>query len=106
MYKLIALYKQPENKAAFDEHYEQIHTPLARKMPGLKRLEVSKIYGSPMGDSPYYLLAELYFESKEALNQSMQSPEGKAAAKDLMGFAGHLVTMMLGEVQLDEKMEG
>lgn len=102
MVKLIALYKQPENKEAFDEHYEKVHTPLAKKMPGLKRIEITKIYGSPMGESPYYLLAELYFESKEALNQSMQSEEGKAAAKDLMGFAGKLVTMMLGEVQTDE----
>jgi hypothetical protein len=28
----------------------------------------------------------------------MSSAEGKAAAKDLMGFAGSLVTMMIGEV--------
>lgn len=102
MVKLIALYKQPEDKAAFDEHYQNVHTHLAKKMPGLKRLEVTKIYGAPLGESPYYLLAELYFESKEALNQSMQSAEGKAAAKDLMGFAGKLVTMMLGDVESDE----
>ncbi|MDQ0338970.1 uncharacterized protein (TIGR02118 family) [Caldalkalibacillus uzonensis] len=98
MVKLIALYKKPENPQAFDEHYGNVHAPLARKMPGLKKLEVTKIYGAPMGESPYYLLAEMYFESKEALNAAMASAEGKAAAKDLMGFAGNLVTMMLGEV--------
>jgi hypothetical protein len=27
----------------------------------------------------------------------MRSPEGKASGKDLMGFAGNLVTMMIGE---------
>ncbi|GGK31439.1 hypothetical protein GCM10010965_25280 [Caldalkalibacillus thermarum] len=106
MVKLIALYKQPEDPKAFDEHYENIHAPLAKKMPGLKRMEVTKIYGAPMGESPYYLLAEMYFENKEALNQAMQSEEGKAAAKDLMGFAGKLVTMMLGEVTESEVIDG
>ncbi len=28
----------------------------------------------------------------------MNSPAGKATAKDLMGFAGSRVTMMIGEV--------
>lgn len=98
MVKLIALYKHPDDEAAFDKHYEDVHTPLAKKMPGLKKLEVTKMYGSPVGDSPYYLLAELYFADREALNAAMASEEGKAAAKDLMGFAGKLVTMMFGEV--------
>jgi uncharacterized protein (TIGR02118 family) len=39
----------------------------------------------------------MYFENMEALNQAMSSPEGKAAAKDLMSFAGKLVTMIIGE---------
>lgn len=99
MVKLIALYKQPEDTASFDEHYENVHTPLAKKMPGLEKLEVTKIYGAPMGESPYYLMAEMYFKDKETLNVAMSSPEGKASAKDLMGFAGPLVSMMMGEVQ-------
>jgi uncharacterized protein (TIGR02118 family) len=98
MVKLIALYKKPEDKQSFDDHYFNVHTPLAQKMPGLERIEVTKIYGSPMGESKYHLLAELYFKDQETLNASMSSPEGKAAAKDLMGFAGPLVTMMFGEV--------
>ncbi|MFL6559114.1 MAG: EthD family reductase, partial [Bacillus sp. (in: firmicutes)] len=28
MVKLIALYKQPENKEEFDEHYFNVHGPL------------------------------------------------------------------------------
>lgn len=98
MVKLIALYKQPDHKESFDDHYFNVHTPLAKKMPGLEKIEVSRIYGSPTGESKYYLLAELYFKDKESLNASMNSTEGKAAAKDLMGFAGSLVTMMFGEV--------
>ena len=43
MVKLIALYKKPSDVQAFDEHYNNKHTPLVKKMPGLKKLEVSKI---------------------------------------------------------------
>ncbi|MBO2532745.1 conserved hypothetical protein [Planifilum fulgidum] len=99
MVKLIALYRHPEDKKAFDDHYWNVHAPLAEKMPGLKKLEVTRLVGTPMGgEAPYYLLAEMYFEDRGALDAAMSSAEGKAAAKDLMGFAGSLVTMMIGEV--------
>jgi uncharacterized protein (TIGR02118 family) len=102
MVKLIALYKVPEDTQAFDEHYENIHTPLAKKMPGLQKIEVTRILGTPMGTkADYHLLAEMYFTDEEALKSSMGSPDGKAAAKDLMGFAGKLVNMMIGQVVED-----
>jgi uncharacterized protein (TIGR02118 family) len=98
MVKLVALYKQPEDKKAFDEHYFNVHLPLAQKMPGLIKATVTKYSTTPMGtESPFYLQAEMYFENTEALQAAMNSPEGKAAAKDLMSFAGKLVTMMIGE---------
>ncbi|OYD07068.1 EthD family reductase [Paludifilum halophilum] len=103
MVKLIALYQHPDNKESFDDHYQKVHTPLVKKMPGLKRLEVTKMQGAPMGgEAKYYLEAAMYFDSREALDAAMNSPEGKATAKDLMGFAGSLVTMMIGEVTCSE----
>ena len=33
MAKLIALYKHPENKEAFDAHYFNVHAPLTAKIP-------------------------------------------------------------------------
>lgn len=102
MVKLIAMYRQPEDKNAFNEHYTNVHTPLAKKMPGLQKIEVTKMLGTPMGtESDYYLMAEMYFADEDALKASMSSPDGKAAAKDLMGFAGKLVYMMIGEVVED-----
>ncbi|ERI08152.1 EthD family reductase [Aneurinibacillus aneurinilyticus] len=98
MVKLVAIYRKPENIETFDEHYFNVHAPLVEKMPGLKKLEVNKVYGSPMGESNLHLLAEMYFDNKEALNAAMTSPEGKAAAKDLMGFAGKIVSMHFAEV--------
>ncbi len=98
MVKLIALYKKPSDIEAFDDHYNNKHTPLIKKMPGLRKLEVSKITGAIGGEARFYILAEMYFESEDALNAAMASPEGKAAGKDLMDFAGGLVQMMIAEV--------
>ncbi|GJQ21149.1 MAG: hypothetical protein HBSIN02_15040 [Bacteroidia bacterium] len=99
MVKLIALYRAPEDPSSFDRHYEEVHTPLIRKMPGLRKLEVARITGAPIGEPKHYLIAEMYFDSQDALDASMASAEGKAAARDLMGFAGNLVTMFYAEVK-------
>lgn len=97
MVKLIALYKQPEDKQAFDEHYFNVHAPITAKIPGLRKMEVTKIVGSPMGQSEYYLMCEMYYDSHEALKEAMRTDESKASGKDLMSFAGDLVTLMIGE---------
>ncbi len=39
----------------------------------------------------------MYYDNHEALKQGLRSDEGKASGKDLMGFAGKLVTLMIGE---------
>ncbi len=98
MVKLIAIYRKPENIEEFDKHYFEVHAPLAEKVPGLVKLEVNKVYGSPAGESNLHLIAEMVFESKEALATAMKTPEMRAAGKDLMGFAGKLVSMHFVEV--------
>lgn len=97
MVKLIALYKQPKDKEAFDEHYFNTHAPITSKIPGLQKMEVTRIVGSPMGESEFYLLCEMYYESHEALKQAMKTDEGKASGRDVMKFAGDIVTLMIGE---------
>lgn len=98
MVKLVAIYRKPENIAEFEQHYFDIHAPLAEKVPGLIKLEVNKVYGSPTGESDFHLIAEMLFESKEALEKAMKSSEMKAAGKDLMSFAGNIVSMHFVEV--------
>lgn len=99
MVKLIALYRKPADVQEFDKHYKEIHTQLVLKMPGLRKLEITRITGAPMGDSKYHLMAEMYFDSMDALDAANASPEGKAAARDLMSFAADVVTLFFGEVK-------
>jgi uncharacterized protein (TIGR02118 family) len=98
MVKLVALYRKPEDVAAFDAHYNGTHLPLTRKVPGLRRLEITRITGAPMGETKFHVMAELYYDSVEAMNAANASPEGKATVRDLMGFAANVVTLFYGEV--------
>ena len=98
MVKLVALYKKPADVSAFETHYKDIHAPLAKKMPGLKKLEVAHFTGAPGGEPKFYMMAELYFDTKEAMMSALGSPEGKAAAKDVMSFAGDIIHMMFAEI--------
>ncbi len=99
MVKLIALYARPADPAAFDRHYDQVHLPLVRQIPGLARVEVARVIGAPRGESPFYLITEMYWDSAEALQASMATPEMRAVGRDAREFAGDLLTMHIAEVQ-------
>ncbi len=99
MVKLIALYRKPADIEAFDKHYNEIHIPLTKKIPGLRKFEVTKITGALMGETKFYLMTELYYDSADAMNAANASPEGKAAGRDVMSFAADIVTFFYGEVK-------
>jgi len=88
MARLVVLYKTPKNAEAFDKHYASTHIPLAKKVPGLKKYDISQgPVGAPAGPSGIHLVATLYFDSLDALKAGLSSPEGQAAAGDLANFA-------------------
>ncbi|HET7117262.1 MAG TPA: EthD family reductase [Hanamia sp.] len=88
MARMIAIYKTPEDKDTFDKHYFEVHIPLAKKLPGLRKYDVSK---SPIisttGDSETYLIGTLHFDSLEAIKAAFASPQGKTCAADRKNFA-------------------
>ena len=98
MYKFFALYKTPEDIPAFLEHYDNVHAPLARKIPGLKKLVVNRITANAFGgDAPFFLIAEMQFETKEDFDKAMASEENRATGKDAMQFAKGLITALIAE---------
>jgi uncharacterized protein (TIGR02118 family) len=76
--KLMVLYTQPEDPAAFDQHYFGTHMPLVHAIPGLQRAETGR-FGTR---APYYRVAELYFADRDALNAGLGSPQGSASNAD------------------------
>ena len=74
---------------------------LLRKMPGVVAIHEGRVLGSPSGDSVYHHVVEIHFDSFEALDRALRSPEGVTAGKDLMAFAGKQVEMFFVEVEDD-----
>lgn len=88
MAKLVVLYKKPKSAEAFDKHYASVHIPLAKKIPGLKKYDVSTgAISTPAGPSELHLVATLTFDSLAAIGAGMASAEGNATAADLANFA-------------------
>lgn len=88
MARLLALYRTPKDPAAFDRYYFATHAPLAWKIPGLRKYDVSDgaVLG-PEGPSNFYLVATLHFDSLDDIKSALGSPEGQATAADLGNFA-------------------
>ena len=83
MARMLVIYKTPKNIEAFEKHYWEIHIPLAKKLPGIRKYEVSK---GPLtvisGNKDTYLIATLYFDSLTAIKEAFASECGQACAKD------------------------
>jgi len=82
------MYKNPQDTAAFDKHYFDKHVPLAKKIPGVRKYEVSQgPVVNPMGASNYRLVAILQFDDVAAIQNAFASAEGQAAVADVQIFA-------------------
>jgi uncharacterized protein (TIGR02118 family) len=96
MATIMVLYSKPADAAAFDSYYFSRHVPLAKKIPGLRRYEVSQgPVATPEGASPYHLVALLTFDSMAAIGAAFASPEGQATAADLANFAQAGVQLLM-----------
>ena len=101
MAKLVAIYQQPTDSAAFDRYYFDTHVPLAKTIPGLLSYEVTS--GDVMGMAGkhgIYLVAILEFESMAAIGAAMASPQGQATAADFGNFASAGVDVMMGDTKM------
>ena len=93
-----ALYRTPDDPAEFERHYFGTHVPLVEKTPGLVANRVHRVRRQFVGEPAYFLLAELVFESPEAMKQAFRSPEWAASGEDLQSWGGaDLVTMFAAE---------
>lgn len=83
MYKLYAIWTHPEDVAAFERHYVQVHAPLAAAIPGLQRLVLTRTSDGIRGDaSPFHRVAELWFADAAGLERALASPEMAAGIRD------------------------
>ena len=88
MARMVVIYRTPENVEAFDRHYFDIHVPLAKKIPGLRKYEISDgPIMTPVGASNVHRIGTLHFDDLTAIEKAFASAEGQAAGADRRLFA-------------------
>jgi uncharacterized protein (TIGR02118 family) len=98
MARLVVMYGIPKDRAAFDRYYFETHLPIAKKIPGLRKYEVSQgPVVTPAGPSSFHLIATLHFDDLAAIQNAFASAEGQAAAADVKTFATGGADMFLFE---------
>lgn len=88
MARMVVIYRTPTDPQAFDAHYFNVHIPLAKKLPGIRKYEVSRRpILTPAGDPEPYLIGTLYFDDLDAIRTAFATPEGRACAADRRNLA-------------------
>ena len=101
MPRLIALYNAPEDADAFDAHYRDVHTPIVSRYPNLRDLRLSKVAGVGGRPAPYYLMAEMTFDTFADLDGALGSEAGAESARDLRNFAAAGATLFVAPDEAD-----
>ena len=90
----------------FMKHWVEIHAPLAHKVPGIRRyvqthiLEERKRADVPSTNVEVDGIAELWYDSREAMMQSAATPEAKALYADGALFIGTIKSFITEEKQI------
>jgi uncharacterized protein (TIGR02118 family) len=86
---MVVLYRRPDLTAnQFRQHLKEIHGPLAKNLPGLKKYVQNFVSDDPTRTRPGWdAIIELYFEDMPAMEAAWASPQGAASDADLPAFA-------------------
>jgi uncharacterized protein (TIGR02118 family) len=81
--RMVVIYKTPKDPEAFNRHYFEKHMPLAKRLPGIRKYEVSRgPIMSATGASDAYMVATLFFDDLAAIRSAFASEIGQACAAD------------------------
>lgn len=98
--KVVVLYPQPKDVAAFEKAYLEEHVPLAaEKLVGTSKVVLSRTLSSPLGGpSQFHRIAEIHFPTLEALQACLSSPGGQETAAHAVAIStGGTPVFMIAE---------
>ena len=76
------------SREEFSRYWEEVHGPIGRRIPGLRRLVQSHPVGHPAGFPPadFDGVAELWFDDEAAIEAARLSSEWQASTEDEANF--------------------
>ncbi|MGO9086852.1 MAG: EthD family reductase [Candidatus Sulfotelmatobacter sp.] len=86
---MVVVYRRADlTPEQFRRHFEEVHGPLAKKLPALKKYVQNYVGADSSRESPGWdAIVELYFDNWEAMEAAWASPQGAASDADLPEFA-------------------
>ena len=96
MFKAIILLTRAEGAtpADFREWWLERHAPLARQLPGVKKLVFNVVEAE---DAPYDGVSELWFESRDAFEAAYATEIGRAVAADSLVHVSARIRLFVDE---------
>ncbi|MDA7855257.1 EthD family reductase [Cyclobacteriaceae bacterium] len=98
--KLVVLYPQPKDVQKFNSDYNEHILFLNKKLnipADMTAYEVTDFVSGPFGEPAYYKMWVMPFDSQEALNAALSTPEFQAVAADANRISnGGAPTLMIG----------
>lgn len=94
MTKLIVMYPKPADPAKFDRHFRQTHMPLVQKMPGLRSFSYGPAKDLGGDDGAFFWMFVGTWDSAEAIQHALSSPEGQAAVADIPNYSPDAPTIL------------
>jgi len=91
--------KENDTFEQFVGYWENIHTEIAIRLPGLKGYVLNPIDREKYPDSPIDGFSELWFDSIEDAISAFNSPVGKEAYDDVSNFIGKLAVTYVSEIK-------
>ena len=102
MIRFLVTWEDPSDQVVFEQHYRDVHIPLGRQLPGLRRYTVSRDMSLVRGERPYHMVSELDFDDVDALRAAFASPQGQATGRDvdeLVRLTGATVRSVIYQVE-------
>ena len=101
MARLVVMYETPSDVDAFERHYNDVHIPLAKQFPGLRRYTRSHEPAVVIGES-CYMIVMLDWDDMAGLQDALESEIGQRTAEDALTNLARYATFRGMILQLDE----
>ena len=97
--KITVVYDNPKDPGAFEAAYSR-HLAMARELPGIERMETSKVWPKEDGTpTPAYRLLDLYFADYDAAGRAAASPAAEDFFPDVFGLATGGARILFADIE-------
>ena len=97
--KITVIYDNPTDTAAFEAGYAG-QVELARQLPGLQRIETSKVWPKEDGSqTPAYRLVDMYFPDYDTASAAVATEQAATLFPSIFGVASGGLRILFADIE-------